>query len=165
MVLLVYLLHINEIFSVPLWEAHVYSSMHLSSLDTDKTKESPLFTPQSGPYSSSGGPSSISTSGPGLSSSMQFGKSHRPMVSPMMLQRQEEDRWLGRQRADRHGQEFQQQEPADQREIHRSVLKQNSSQTYNHHDNIAVVVGITAKFNIWSEKCFSWISVQMKMWY
>ncbi|KTG06872.1 hypothetical protein cypCar_00042575 [Cyprinus carpio] len=99
--------------------------MHLSSLDADKTKETPLFTPQSGPYSSSGGLSSISTSGPGLSSSVQFGKSHRPMVSPMMLQRQEEDRWLGRQRAlkveraDRHGQEFQQQEPTDQREIHR----------------------------------------------
>uniref|UniRef100_A0A8C1BIQ1 Gse1 coiled-coil protein a n=1 Tax=Cyprinus carpio carpio TaxID=630221 RepID=A0A8C1BIQ1_CYPCA len=95
--------------------------------ERDKTKETPLFTPQSGPYSSSGGLSSISTSGPGLSSSVQFGKSHRPMVSPMMLQRQEEDRWLGRQRAlkveraDRHGQEFQQQEPTDQREIHRSV--------------------------------------------
>uniref|UniRef100_A0A671QU23 Genetic suppressor element 1-like n=1 Tax=Sinocyclocheilus anshuiensis TaxID=1608454 RepID=A0A671QU23_9TELE len=98
----------------------------LAANRADKTKETPLFTPQSGPYSSSGGPSSISTSGPGLSSSVHFGKSKRPTVSPMMLQRQEEDRWLGRQRvlkverADRHGQEFQQQEPADQREIHRS---------------------------------------------
>uniref|UniRef100_A0A673HWR9 Genetic suppressor element 1-like n=1 Tax=Sinocyclocheilus rhinocerous TaxID=307959 RepID=A0A673HWR9_9TELE len=104
----------------------------LAANRADKTKETPLFTPQSGPYSSSGGPSSISTSGPDLSSSVHFGKSQRPMVSPMMLQRQEEDRWLGRQRAlkveraDRHGQEFQQQEPADQREIHRSVLKENS---------------------------------------
>ncbi|XP_052452855.1 genetic suppressor element 1 isoform X1 [Carassius gibelio] len=90
----------------------------LAANRADKTKEAPPFTPQSGPYSSSGGLSSISTSGPGpgpgLSSSVQFGKSHRPVV--------EEDRWLGRQRApkvERHGQEFQQQEPADQREIHR----------------------------------------------
>ncbi|XP_016141079.1 genetic suppressor element 1-like [Sinocyclocheilus grahami] len=102
----------------------------------DKPKETPLLMPQSGPYSSSGGPSSISTSGPGLSSSIQFGKSHRPMVTPMMLQRQEDDdRWLSRQRtlkvekADRHSQEFHQQdkqqdvgrtaEPAEQRQTHR----------------------------------------------
>ncbi|XP_052399939.1 genetic suppressor element 1 [Carassius gibelio] len=94
----------------------------------DKPKETPLFMPQSGPYSSSGGPSSSSTSGPGLSSSVPFGKSHRPMVTPMMLQRQEDDdRWLGRQRAlkveraDRHGQEFQQQDKQQDagRETHR----------------------------------------------
>uniref|UniRef100_A0A673IF58 Genetic suppressor element 1-like n=1 Tax=Sinocyclocheilus rhinocerous TaxID=307959 RepID=A0A673IF58_9TELE len=99
--------------------------------------ETALLMPQSGPYSSSGGPSSISTSGPGLSSSVQFGKSHRPMVTPMMVQRQEDDdRWLSRQRvlkvekADRHSQEFHQQdkqqdvgrtaEPAEQRQTHRS---------------------------------------------
>ncbi|XP_058622760.1 genetic suppressor element 1 isoform X2 [Onychostoma macrolepis] len=109
----------------PLVKERVKLEERLAANRADKTKETPLFTPQSGPYSSSGGPSSISTSGPGLSSGMQFGKSHRPMVSPMMLQRQEEDRWLGRQRAlkveraDRHGQEFQQQEPADLREIRR----------------------------------------------
>lgn len=121
--------------------------IHFSSINTDKTKEASLLMPQSAPYSSSGGPSSISTSGLSLSSSSQFGKSHRLMVTPMMLQRQEEDdRWLARQRAalkvekaDRHGQEFQQQEkhqdvvrttePIEpQRETHRWVLKGNSGQ-------------------------------------
>ncbi|XP_073687762.1 LOW QUALITY PROTEIN: genetic suppressor element 1 [Garra rufa] len=103
----------------------------LAANRADKTKETPLLMPQSGPYSSSGGPSSISSSGPGLSSSVPFGKSHRPMVTPMMLQRQEDDdRWLARQRAlkvekaDRHGQEFQQQDKQQeaaepQRETHR----------------------------------------------
>lgn len=132
------LLDINEIFAfISLWKARVYSSMHLSSLKADKTKETPLLMPQSGPYSSSGGPSSISSSGPGLSSSVPFGKSHRPVVSPMMLQRQEEDdRWLARQRAlkvekaDRHGQEFQQQDKQQeaaepQRETHRWANNQN----------------------------------------
>ncbi|XP_039503729.1 genetic suppressor element 1-like [Pimephales promelas] len=72
----------------------------LAANRTDKTKEASLLAPQSGPYSSSGGPSSLSTSGLGLSSSLQFGKSHRPMGTPMMLQWQEEDdRWLARQRA------------------------------------------------------------------
>ncbi|KAL1247752.1 hypothetical protein QQF64_023128, partial [Cirrhinus molitorella] len=103
----------------------------LTANRADKTKETQLLMPQSGPYSSSGGPSFISSSGSGLSSSVPFGKSHRPMVTPMMLQRQEEDdRWLARQRAlkvekaDRHGQEFQQQDKQQeaaepQRETHR----------------------------------------------
>ncbi|XP_051547700.1 genetic suppressor element 1-like isoform X1 [Myxocyprinus asiaticus] len=80
----------------------------------DKTKETSLLKLQSGPYLSSGD-SSISTSGLGPSSGVQFGpgsrKSHRPLVTPMMLHGQEEDdRWLARQRGpkmekvDRQGQ-------------------------------------------------------------
>ncbi|XP_051740175.1 genetic suppressor element 1 [Ctenopharyngodon idella] len=113
----------------------------------DKTKEASLLMPQSTPYSSSGGPSSISTSGLGLSLSSQFGKSHRLMVTPMMLQRQEEDdRWLARQRAalkvekaDRHGQEFQQQEK------HQDVVRtaepiepQRETHRYGTHHNVGV---------------------------
>ncbi|XP_043084158.1 LOW QUALITY PROTEIN: genetic suppressor element 1 [Puntigrus tetrazona] len=82
----------------------------LAANRADKTKEALLFTPQSGPYSSSGGPSS---------SGVPFGKSHRPVVTPVMLQRPEEDRWLGRQRALKLERTDRQQEPADQRETHR----------------------------------------------
>ncbi|XP_067291866.1 genetic suppressor element 1 isoform X2 [Pseudorasbora parva] len=116
----------------------------------DKTKEASLLMPQSGPYSSSGGPSSISTSGLGLPSSVQFGKSHRPMVTPMMLQRQEEDdRWLARQRAalkvekaDRHGQEFQQREQEKQQDAGRTAEPtdpQRETHRYSaHHNDVGV---------------------------
>ncbi|XP_057185774.1 genetic suppressor element 1 isoform X2 [Triplophysa rosa] len=85
----------------------------------DKTKEPSLLMAPPGPYAPSGG----TASGLGSSSGLQFGsgpgKAHRPMITPMMLQRpDEEDRWLARPRAlkvekvDRQGQvpsEFHQQ--------------------------------------------------------
>ncbi|XP_051975182.1 genetic suppressor element 1-like [Xyrauchen texanus] len=87
----------------------------LATYRLDKAKEASLLKPQSGSYLSSGG-SSFSTSGQGPSSGVQFGagsgKSHRSLVTAMMLQRQEEDdRCLARQRSlkmekvDRQGQE------------------------------------------------------------
>lgn len=89
----------------------------------DKTKEPSLLVAPPGLYAPSGGPPSISASGLGSSSGLQFGsgpgKAHRPMITPMMLQQpDEEDRWLARPRAlkvekvDRQGQvlsEFPQQ--------------------------------------------------------
>ncbi|XP_009296319.1 genetic suppressor element 1 isoform X2 [Danio rerio] len=108
----------------------------------DKNKEVPQLLSQSGSYSSSGAPSSVS--GFSLSTSGLFGKSHRPVETPMMLQRQEEDdRWLARQRVmkvektDRHGQEFQQQEKHHSAgrtaEAHREIHRFSS-----HHNDVPV---------------------------
>ncbi|KAK7117861.1 hypothetical protein R3I94_023170 [Phoxinus phoxinus] len=104
----------------------------LAANRTDKTKEASQLMPQSGPYSSSGAPSSLS------SSSLQFGKSHRPMGTPMMLQRQEEDdRWLARQRAALKVEkaEFQQQEKLQDVGRTEPVEPQRETHRYSSHRN------------------------------
>lgn len=112
----------------------------------DKTKEPSLLMAPPGPYPPSGGPSSISASGLGSTSGLQYGsgpgKAHRPTITPMMFQRpDEEDRWLARPRAlkvekvDRSGQvpsEFHQQvkekhldlgRPTEPTETHRELQR------------------------------------------
>lgn len=122
----------------------------------DKTKEPSLLMAPPGPYPPSGGPPPISASGLGSSSGLQFGsgsgKAHRPMITPMMLQRpDEEDRWLARPRAlkvekvDRQSErpsEFHQQvkekhldlgRPTEPTETHRELQRYSA-----HHSDVSV---------------------------